>query len=158
MSIDPLNQKQNPGQPEWNDTSEDDITSLESVIQRSLHLERFRRPGDLNNDGKVDMDDVLMMKDVLDGKIHLDEDELKYADINHDGIVDYKDLNLMINLVLESNKAEEKVTELQSVYDEVKKKEEKGSSISNLDKVQINSAKADLEQAIADLILKRHEE
>ena len=48
---------------------------------------------------------------------------------------------------------ESKVNELQCVYDMMKLRQEKGLANSDVDKVRINTVKADLEQAIAKLIL-----
>ena len=150
------------------DSTEEEISSLEHVFKREFREDpnsdekellpgKLRKIGDLNNDGKVDIDDVLALKDVLEGKRHLDEKELYYADLNQDGVVDYKDLNLMINVVFESRKAEEKVIELQGVYDELTMKQEHGLTSSNIDKVRIDTVKSELEHAIADFILQNHD-
>lgn len=155
MNFDPLNNRikkelsksgPNPGEARADGSIDKDFHSL------------LRKGGDLNNDGKVDMDDILLMKDALDGKIELNEEELACADINHDGVVDYKDLNLLINHVLETKRAEERVNELQSAYEEMKAKRDKGYLSSHIDELRENTVKAELEQAIADFILQNHNE
>ena len=56
----------------------------------------------------------------------------------------------------ESKKSENRIIELQSVYDELKDRQEQGLTISDLDKLRINTVKSELEQAIGDSILKSH--
>ncbi len=124
--------------------------------EKEISSEKLRKPGDLNNDGEIDFEDVLILKEVLEGKRKLDQKELEYADLNRDGVVDYKDLNLMINIVIESRKAEDRVMELQGVYDALQMKQEQGLAKSGIDKARIDTVKADLEQAIADFILQSH--
>ena len=155
MNFDPLYNKI---KNESGQNPEKDITDSEkNKLDKDFHF-LLRKSGDLNNDGKVDMDDILLMKDALDGKIELSEDELQCADINHDGIVDYKDFNLLINHVLESKKAEDRVYELQSTYDEMKMRRDKGQLSSHIDELRENTVKAELEQAIADFIIQNHNE
>lgn len=162
MNLDPLFRKVNKQLPEDNKKDpQEEITKLDQLINEGLKKEpydKLRKTGDLNDDGKIDFEDVLILKEVLEGKRKLDEKELECADLNRDGIVDYKDLNLMINMVCESRRAEDRVMELQSVYDELKMKQEQGLANTDIDKVRISTVKADLEQAIADFILQGYEE
>ena len=160
MNLDPILKNLGKHFSNSEENPEKEIDSIEHVFKRGLkddfNLES-RKIGDLNNDGKIDFDDVLILKDVLDGKRKLDEKEFEYADLNHDGIIDYKDLNLMIELVFESKRAEERVSQLQGVYDELKIKESMGLASSGRDKIRIDVAKGELEQAIANFILQNHE-
>ncbi len=57
--------------------------------------------GDLNNDGKINVQDVaLVMRHVLDVE-SLDENELLYADVNGDGIVNVQDAALIMQKSLQ---------------------------------------------------------
>lgn len=142
---------------------EEEISNLENVFKNELKSDfdsdkkispgKLRKIGDLNNDGKVDFEDVLKLKEILEGKLKPNEEELECADLNHDGVVDYEDLNLMINLVVGSRRAEDRVLELQSVYDELKMNLEQGLTNPDVDRMKISAVKAELEQAIADFIL-----
>ncbi|OGI06307.1 MAG: hypothetical protein A3I68_03110 [Candidatus Melainabacteria bacterium RIFCSPLOWO2_02_FULL_35_15] len=162
MNLDPLFRKVNQQLPEDNKKDpQKEITKLDQIINEGLKKEpydKLRKAGDLNDDGKIDFEDVLILKEVLEGKRKLDDKELECADLNRDGIVDYKDLNLMINLVCESRRAEDRVMELQSVYDELKMKQEQGLANTDMDKIRISTVKIELEQAIADFILQGYEE
>lgn len=168
MNFDPIFQKLGKIFSGNKENAENEIDKIDLYLKEVLKQEfnpdksegssrKERRVGDLNNDGKIDFDDVLMLKDVLEGKRELDEKELEYADLNHDGVVDYKDLNLMIDLVFESRKAEDRVMELQGVYDEMQMREEKGLASSSLDKLRMGTVKSELEQAIANFILQSYE-
>jgi hypothetical protein len=162
MNLDPLFRKVNKQLPEDNKKDpQKEIIELEQIINEGFKKESYdklRKAGDLNDDGKTDFEDVLILKDVLEGRRKLDEKELECADLNHDGIVDYKDLNLMINMVCESRKAEDHVTELQSIYNELKMKQEQGLANTDIDKIRISTIKNELEQAIADFILQGYGE
>ncbi len=162
MNLDPLFRKVDKQLSEDNKKDpQNEITKSDQIINEWLKNEpydKLRKMGDLNDDGKIDFEDVLILKEVLEGKRKLDEKEFEYADLNHDGIVDYKDLNLMINIVCESRRAEDRVMELQSAYDELKVKQEQGLANTEIDKIRINTVKAELEQAIADFILQGYEE
>ena len=139
------------------------INNLENVFKREFKNDfdsdkqissgKLRKIGDLNNDGKIDFDDVLLLKEVLEGKRKLDQKEFEYADLNHDGKVDYEDLNLMINIAFESRRAEDRVIELQEEYDDLIIKQENGLESPSINKMRISSVKTELEQAIADFIL-----
>lgn len=57
--------------------------------------------GDLNNDGKINVQDVaLVMRHVLDVE-SLDEDELLFADVNGDGVVNVQDAALIMQKSLQ---------------------------------------------------------
>ncbi len=152
------------------ETPELNINDIEHILKRKLTetpaIENIDETpqkltyklGDLNNDGKVDFDDVLILKDVLDGKRKLTEEELLRADLNQDGEIDYKDLNMLIDTVIESKRAEDRVMGLQGRYDELQTHHEDGTSASPMELMKINTVKAELEQAIADFILKSHKQ
>ena len=52
--------------------------------------------------------------------------------------------------------AEKRIIELQRIYDELQMKQEEGAVGLNIDKIRLDTVKAEFEQAIADLILQRH--
>ena len=157
MNIDPMADKFGRHLSDKRGNLDNEINRLDHVFKEELSSEKLRKPGDLNDDGKVDFEDVLMLKEVLEGKRKLDQKELEYADLNRDGVVDYKDLNLMINIVIESRKAEDRVMELQGVYDQLQMKRDQGLAKSGMDKARIDTVKDNLEQAIADFILRSHD-
>lgn len=130
-----------------------DVENIDETPQKLTY-----KPGDLNNDGKIDFDDVLILKDALDGKRELTEEELLCADLNQDGEIDYRDLNMLIDVVIESKRAEDRVSGLQGMYDEMKTKYEDGASVPPVELMKMNTVKAELEQAIADFILKSHKQ
>ena len=51
--------------------------------------------GDINGDGKITTTDLVMLSRYLAELIELDEFQLKYADMNADGIIDVLDLALL---------------------------------------------------------------
>ena len=55
-----------------------------------------------------------------------------------------------------TRKPEDRVSELQSAYNELSIKREQGLPGSGIDEMKMNTVKAELEQAIADLILQNH--
>lgn len=166
MNLDPILDKPGRSLTDSKTNPEKGISNIDNILKKELKTDfnpdkqlspgKSRKIGDLNNDGKVDFDDVLILKEVLEGSRKLDESELGYADLNHDGIIDQKDLNLMINIACESRRAEDRILELQGVYNELKLKQEMGLANSDIDKMRINTIKAELEQAIADFILQGH--
>ena len=167
MNLDPLFNKLEKHLSDDKENPDKEITRIEDLFKKELRDDfdvgreepasmESRQIGDLNNDGKIDFDDLLVLKDILEGKFKPDEKELKFADLNRDGIVDYKDLNLMINLVIESKRAEDQISALQGVYNELTMKSEQGLANSDVDKVKINTVKDELEEAIAQFILQKH--
>lgn len=56
-------------------------------------------PGDVNNDGVVDINDMNLLINVVLGKDSADTFDGR-ADVNNDGTVDINDLNILINLIL----------------------------------------------------------
>lgn len=55
--------------------------------------------GDLNNNGTLDDDDILIVKDYLDGKIVFNNDQKKKADINGDGNITETDFNYLKEII-----------------------------------------------------------
>ncbi len=73
------------------------------IISFSAACAPMSSPGDINEDGKVDVRDVVMvMKYVLDLRT-LTDDQLKTADLNNDGVIDVKDATKMMQLSLGLN-------------------------------------------------------
>jgi hypothetical protein len=160
MNLDPMAGKFGKHLSDKRENSDNGVNRSDHIFNNELEemsSEKLRKPGDLNDDGKIDFEDVLILKEVLEGKRKLGQKELEYADLNGDGVVDYKDLNLMINLVIESRKAEDRVMELQGVYDQLQMKRDQGLAKSGMDKARIDTVKDNLEQAIADFILRSYD-
>ncbi len=51
--------------------------------------------GDINEDGVVDVEDVVLVIKHILGIESFDEDQQKVADVNEDGVIDVKDVNLI---------------------------------------------------------------
>ncbi len=58
-----------------------------------------REPGDVNGDGRIDIDDVNLLINII-LELNTDADLRPYADINGDTHVDIDDVNLLINKIL----------------------------------------------------------
>ena len=54
-----------------------------------------RQTGDINNDRKVTTTDLVILSRYLVEMVDLTEHDLKYADMNNDGVIDVLDLALL---------------------------------------------------------------
>ena len=55
---------------------------------------------DLNNDGLIDILDIVLMVDIIMVDINAEEHMILLADINHDNNIDIFDVILIINIIL----------------------------------------------------------
>jgi RHS repeat-associated protein len=60
-----------------------------------------RRLGDVDGDGKITTEDALLVMQWYVGLIELDEEQLFYADVNKDGVVDMTDVALIMRMAAE---------------------------------------------------------
>ena len=56
--------------------------------------------GDLDGDGKITMNDLLLLRMHLNDNVSLTPEQISAADVNKDGNVDYEDLNLLYDHLL----------------------------------------------------------
>ena len=56
-------------------------------------------PGDLNGNGRVDIEDITTAVDAMTGVITLDAEQLAIADLNGNGRVDIEDITEMVDLM-----------------------------------------------------------
>ena len=56
--------------------------------------------GDLDGDGKITMNDLLLLRMHLNDNVSLTQEQTSAADVNKDGNVDYEDLNLLYDHLL----------------------------------------------------------
>lgn len=71
--------------------------SLVLIISFSLMLLSCQQQGDVNNDGKITITDLVALRGRLEGK--LNDDSLAY-DINKDGIIDEADFTELKTILL----------------------------------------------------------
>ena len=76
------------------------------IIVSLVHSIPKRQLGDINGDGKATTTDLVMLSRYLAELIELDEFQLKYADMNSDGIIDVLDLALLRRKLAGNEKAE----------------------------------------------------
>ena len=56
--------------------------------------------GDLNQDGAINIQDIILVIGDILGTINLSNDQLNLADVNQDGTIDILDIVQMINIIL----------------------------------------------------------
>ena len=70
--------------------------------------ELYLQLGDINQDGKVSQEDLIMLMEYVSGIIELDEKQLIVADVNQDHVIDVEDVQL-VNEYLEGKRTLGKV-------------------------------------------------
>lgn len=120
-------------------------------VKHSEH--KHRKKGDVNNDGKIDNDDIKLVKDHLDGKITLDKEQLESADMDGDGKVDLRDLRLMLYRFDERSNLEDRVSQLQQLYRSLSAVHDNGTDnpISKVDGSYLSDVKEELDNATFQL-------
>ena len=137
--------------------SSSNINDLDKTFLKGNHINhsehRHHKKGDINGDGKIDIDDIKLLKDHLDGKITLDEEQLESADIDNDGKVDLKDLRLMIYRFEERRNLQDRVSHLQQLYRSLSTIHDNGSSnpVSKVDGSYLSDVKEELDNATLQL-------
>ena len=63
-----------------------------------LYFQQYEK-GDINRDGKLDLDDLNLLKKYLNGKVTFVLEQKKLADINNDGAIDSKDASLLNTMI-----------------------------------------------------------
>ncbi|MBT3635028.1 MAG: hypothetical protein HOB17_04560 [Candidatus Marinimicrobia bacterium] len=82
------------------------ILSLSLLLIISLFLFANTRDqlGDVNNDGEIDVQDIVLVVDIiLNDDIEYGEYELWASDVNLDGVTDVVDVILIVQVIIESN-------------------------------------------------------
>ena len=80
------------------------ITGMVALIPMSL----MAGSGDLNNDGRIDVADVVELVNYLQGKASNYFDTLE-ADVNDDGFVDEKDIECLVNAIIPGSQKQDPV-------------------------------------------------
>jgi hypothetical protein len=78
---------------------------INQSISSTVILPAHKKPlppfkyGDVNNDGKVNVDDVKIIQSYLKGKMKFNDIQLEAADVNEDGEVTDEDVNLLLKYI-----------------------------------------------------------
>lgn len=83
--------------------AEEQLEALKTLIEQKTYI-----PGDINETGKVDMDDLLLIRNIVLGKVdttELTENQVKAADLNGDGQFTIADLVMLNNIYVYGNPA-----------------------------------------------------
>ncbi|OGI18304.1 MAG: hypothetical protein A3B68_04515 [Candidatus Melainabacteria bacterium RIFCSPHIGHO2_02_FULL_34_12] len=126
----------------------------DDILKAHIEVENThgRRHGDLNNDGKIDKEDLEILKDYLDGNKKLSEEEKEYYDVNEDGVVDEKDYQVLFSFI-NRHEIEDRVRELDALYLSLIGNENSGSVVLGVDNSNIETVKAELDSAKAMLAI-----
>ena len=82
-------------------TAEEQLEALKALIEEKTYI-----PGDINESGKVDMDDLLFIRNIVLGKVdttELSENQMKAGDLNGDGQFTIADLVMLNNIYVYGN-------------------------------------------------------
>lgn len=127
---------------------EDDLFSNEEMIREmeSFFFRGKSKKLDFNKDGRVDEEDMKVLKDYLDGKAALSDSDLKEADLNHDGKVDRNDLIAFVNLLDMQRQTKDKVRDLQQLYETLLAGQVSSRIVLGVDNIDIDGVKSELEK------------
>ena len=111
------------------------------------------KKGDINGDGEVNQEDIKLLKEYLEGKKDLSEEELKRADMDNDGKVDSQDLRQLLYRFDERRNTQDKVTQLRQLYSSLSTLSEHTPDydISKVDSSKLSDVKEELQKAEAYL-------
>lgn len=101
--------------------------------------------GDLNNDNKVDSEDLKILKDFLDGKRDLNDEQKANADMNGDNVIDKKDYALFVYALTEGNALKDKLLELQSLYANLTGNKKLDKEVLGVNNSEINSVQLEMD-------------
>jgi len=62
----------------------------------------FSNPGDINNDGDINVQDIVIMVNIIVNNYDPTPDEIYAGDLNEDGVIDILDIVSLVNLILEN--------------------------------------------------------
>lgn len=108
---------------------------------------------DLNGDGEFNEEDIKILKEYLEGKRELDEEQKKKSDVNEDGKINRLDYVILIRSLEERRKLEARVRELQDLYNSLLAGKESDSVVLGVDNSNIDAVKNQLDDARAKLRL-----
>lgn len=74
-----------------------DLNELQSYLNDSTSSTNV--VGDINLDGTVDSNDVIILSKYVDGEIKLNQEQLKYADIDSDGVIGENDIEQLAHKI-----------------------------------------------------------
>ena len=104
-----------------------------------------RKKGDINEDGKVNSEDLKLLKEHLNGEKELSEEQLQYADLNDDGKVDLNDYRFFVYALTEKNHLEDRINELQVLYTALKAKDKPSNVVRGVNNSNIESVESELD-------------
>ena len=105
--------------------------------------------GDLNKDRRVDCKDLEILKNYLNGNEEFTNEESEAADVNQDGTVNQADYYLLFYGIVERDKAEDRVRELESLYTALSGNKYLAQVVLGVDNSNIDAVKAELASAKA---------
>ncbi|GEM_PF-6378150 len=121
-------------------------------LDKELLAKQARKKGDINDDGKIDHEDIEILKDYLGGKSELTEEQRKNSDLNQDGVVDERDFKILYSFATR-REVEDKVRDLQDLYSSLSGQHIPGHVVLNVDNENIESVKSELDSAKALLVI-----
>ena len=132
------------------------VDKLETILKKQVLSKQSENKAlkkfDLNGDGKVDNEDLELFNQYQEGEVEFSEEQKEAADVNNDGKVDKKDYSLFIYAILHKAEAEDKVRDLESLYNSLSKNQKPSMVVSGVDGADIKSVKFELSQAVSNLI------
>lgn len=106
---------------------------------------------DVNGDGKFDGEDIKIIREYLEGKRELSEEEKERADVNNDGVVDQEDLYEFLKLLEMRREVKDKVERLEKLYNALLQDEDAdpGFVVLGIDNTNVEVVKKELYKARA---------
>ena len=71
------------------------VRKIKTAFNRSQIINEREKPGDLNNDGRVDTTDLSYIKQAVKGSRQLDSNQKAQADLDFNGMIDSNDADLL---------------------------------------------------------------
>ena len=127
---------------------QDEVEELDKALLGKSNCKN----GDLNDDGKIDQDDIKILEDYLNGKKDLTENQRKCSDLNKDGVIDEKDLKILY-LFTQRRELEDRVRDLQDLYSALVGQQTPGHTVLGVDNGNMELVKAELDSATALLAI-----
>ncbi len=128
-------------------SDENKIDNLDKTLIGKLH-----RVGDINNDGKIDKEDIELLEDYINGEGELTEEQKANADLNGDGKIDKKDLQIL-RIFMQRRETEERVRDLEGLYSALSGEQTSAHIVLGVDNGNIESVKSELDSAKALLAI-----
>lgn len=128
-----------------------DSNTTQLVEEEIAKLDTSLGVGDLNRDGKIDYEDLKVLRDYVKGDSELTEEQHENADVNQDGVVNENDYYFLYYGISERDKVEDRIMELESLYVTLIGGKQSASAVLGVDNSSIDAVKAELDMAKAYL-------